>query len=1282
MTTHPVHRQMSGIAPASVFLDHKKMMLPVLLGVALFHCVGSLSMKTTCECVGSQADHNPCPGNQSECRPLMYYASEYNFTDDSSFIFLPGIHYLNETHVFSARNVSNLTLVGYSNSSSGLTYHVPVATVQCMGEQTGFLFQNITNLSVISLRFRDCGFIESDKYSIAVSVKWIRNLYMSGVEIYNASGNGLIGYEITGTSIITYTTIESSHTVSNFSGGNLRLLFTQYGELIQPCNLVISHSQFLNGNSTNTFEEYTYASGVDILLNTNNSVQVTLQNVTMHGNNGGRDGGNLAVTIATHINEWKSSVTVHNCTLSGGAARLGGGIYISLIANITRHIERNFNNSESVLVLSVSNTTFQNNTAEIVGAGAYIQLHEDSALSTVALIEVSYCTFHNNTILSLANGRGGSAVNIINFHIPGYIPHQIPQYNVSFVSCNFTQNSAQVSSNDSVGSGTFYVEENAVTTLTDCLFVNNSCTGIAAVHSNLVLEGEIMVINNTGKNGGGMIMCANSVMYLSPNVNILMQDNCATEFGGGIYAEFECTQAIPPCFFQINVSDVESMNGSIQLNNNTATAGSAVYGGSVDYCYFFGRYFNQSKKTVFDTLFTITSSHIDLSNVSSNPLRVCFCDETGMPNCNESQKYHPMYSGTPLSVSAVVVGQRCGPVPGIVIARLEPRVDVQSALGYLQDSQHIYSTTCTNLTYTVYSNISKSYPTDSNVTVKLSVENTDFRDAVIGSVMQVSIIAHLKPCPIGFELSPKSEHECTCARVLKKGLKDITCNISITSVHRNTNSSWWLGFMSPHTIMYNTYCPFDYCVEETTNINTTLYNGQDIQCAFNRTGILCGQCNDTLSNIFGSSKCWDCSHGNSILRVTGLLVVFALLGIVLILLLGVLDLTVSEGTLNAIVFYMNIVNFNSSIFLQYSNHPSTLTSLLPVFVAWINLDFGIEVCFYNGMSALQKTWLQFVFPFYLWFLAGLIIFLSRRSSLVVRLFGKNSVKLLATLILLSYSKLLCTIIDVFMYTTISYSNGTHSHVWRVDGNVPYFHIAHAVLFVFAVVMAIVTLPYTLALLFIQCLRKRSNMKVLFWVEKLKPFFDAYAGPYKDSYHFWTGFLLLLRILLFLSVANNTSKGPILNLTVIIGTVSLLLILIQPGIYGKWQLGILEGYTYFNLIAFSAGMAYVTTLDYGKEVPLMVSVGSMFLVFCGVILYHMLKKLSNTQTWGKMKVWMLDKKWPWMKQKPIRSLILSNTGSAGELSSSEDELDPILGNAPPVIRYDQYREPLIGTEDNA
>ena len=36
----------------------------------------------------------------------------------------------------------------------------------------------------------------------------------------------------------------------------------------------------------------------------------------------------------------------------------------------------------------------------------------------------------------------------------------------------------------------------------------------------------------------------------------------------------------------------------------------------------------------------------------------------------------------------------------------------------------------------------------------------------------------------------------------------------------------------------------------------------------------------------------------------------------------------------------------------------------------------IETCFYDGMNAYSKTWLQFVFPVYLWVLVGLKILIS------------------------------------------------------------------------------------------------------------------------------------------------------------------------------------------------------------------------------------------------------------------------------------------------------------------
>ena len=111
----------------------------------------------------------------------------------------------------------------------------------------------------------------------------------------------------------------------------------------------------------------------------------------------------------------------------------------------------------------------------------------------------------------------------------------------------------------------------------------------------------------------------------------------------------------------------------------------------------------------------------------------------------------------------------------------------------------------------------------------------------------------------------------------------------------------------------------------------------------------------------------------------------------------------ATGTLSGLVFYANNVGVNRTTFL-----PVESNSLLSVFIAWLNLDFGIETCFYNGMDAYSKTWLQFVFPVSIWVLVGVMILVSHFSRRFANLLGNNPVSVLATLILLSYTKILRT----------------------------------------------------------------------------------------------------------------------------------------------------------------------------------------------------------------------------------------------------------------------------------
>ena len=119
-----------------------------------------------------------------------------------------------------------------------------------------------------------------------------------------------------------------------------------------------------------------------------------------------------------------------------------------------------------------------------------------------------------------------------------------------------------------------------------------------------------------------------------------------------------------------------------------------------------------------------------------------------------------------------------------------------------------------------------------------------------------------------------------------------------------------------------------------------------------------------------------------------LLIPFAVAGVLLIVFLSLTDMTVAAGTINGLLFYANVVMQNKATFF----HPNASESFLAVFMAWLNLDFGINSCFYDGLDAYVYMWLQFSFPMYIWFLAIAIILACRHFDFMNKLCGTNIVQ--------------------------------------------------------------------------------------------------------------------------------------------------------------------------------------------------------------------------------------------------------------------------------------------------
>ena len=470
------------------------------------------------------------------------------------------------------------------------------------------------------------------------------------------------------------------------------------------------------------------------------------------------------------------------------------------------------------------------------------------------------------------------------------------------------------------------------------------------------------------------------------------------------------------------------------------------------------------------------------------------------------------------------------------------------------------------------------------------------------------------PCPPGFLLSGSFPKKCACNNQLHY-LPDVACNIQYSTLQRR--GLVWIGPLTDDNdtitdVVSSEYCPLNYCKDEVASFQL---NASSVQCNYNHSGIVCGGCQPGLSLALGS-QCLKCSN-----KYLTLFILFALVGVVLVFFIKLLDITISHGLINGLIFYANIIKPNEHIFIPQGN-----TNPLTLYISWLNLDLGIETCFFSGLTAYGKAWLQFVFPFYIWAIAGLIIASARYSIRVARITGYNSVPVLATLFLLSYPKLLRTIITVMSYTIVDYPQGSKV-VWSADGNIDYLGPKHAPLFVAALAtLLFLWLPYTVLLLLGQWLRRFDNRLLTRMLMKIKPFLDAHYGPLKDKHYYWFGALLFIRIaILLISAVLPANNFSVFTLSITVSAGALIVFTsIGPAMYRSKVTSVYETTLLTNLALLSLAKYHVNAAGGNQAAVTYLLIGVAFAQFLGRVscqIYsvlkpffsHRLKRLINNNT---------------------------------------------------------------------
>ena len=727
--------------------------------------------------------------------------------------------------------------------------------------------------------------------------------------------------------------------------------------------------------------------------------------------------------------------------------------------------------------------------------------------------------------------------------------------------------------------------------ISDCSFEKNNIAALRIVCSQFTVSGILQFTGNRAKKGGAMNFVSGSTMKLSQNGSVFFVDNHATLYGGAIYLEssgdsYSCVDVShPDCFLQLDQYD--SYERLLFVNNSAEKGGDVLYGRDDFLCLL-----------LFNNISFISPN--TLSQVASDPYCVCICNNN-TPECSTSETVHvdAIFPGQSFSVSAVVVGVEGGTVVGSVFANF---LQLHSQLAAGEGTQRVTQLHCNELEYTIFSR-------NTNEMLGLTTINAigKYPDPITFTGYPMFIDINLLPCPPGFSLIETSAR-CDCSQFVLQ-LPEVSCHIKDQTIHRS--GLVWVGSVKDENqtvenVITAKYCPLNYCKREIIRVDL---NQPDTQCEFNHSGILCGGCQPGLSLMLGGVQCGMCSNTN-----LSLIIPFILAGIVLVFFLKISKLTTSEGFINSLVFYASIVKANEHIFLPQAN-----TNPLTLFISWLNLDLGVQTCFFNGLSAYTKTWLQFIFPFYIWGITGVIIISARYSTRIARISGNNSVPVLATLFLLSYAKLLGIIITSLSYTVLEYPGG-QKVVWSADGNIDYLGAKHAPLFVAAVAtLLFLWLPYTVVLFTGQWLYKCKLSLMNRMLIKLKPILDAHYGPLKDSHRYWFGALLLVRaVILLISALVTKNNFSVFVFSISIATNVLIIALmvfshiaIDLRAYRSKAVSFFEYSIFVNLVVLCLAK-YHTSVGGGSEIAASYTlIGIVFVQFIGLLIFKVYSVVKNT-----------------------------------------------------------------------
>ncbi len=1123
-------------------------------------------------------------------------------------------------------NITNLTMRGRNS------------TIHCSG-RFGFAFLNIRNITFLDLQFVKCGtimsnktqsrahltraerspFFASDGISVGLLFGNIDGITFNNINVIHSLGFGVIITNsksvLIANSNISYSNFQAlncyklnllngsccdmmygrENTVedhSNCQGGNLMIVNTDswsFGSVTRTVirNTVISYGVNLD-IQLRFNENYTYASGgVSVFISHSSySEYVEIVSCTVN-NNIGQSGANGVFYLHDNIHSHYQLNLIRTKFSNGNEGfehftrtAQAGGITI-MYGFVDNKLIAFDQNSVDYKNISIIQCTFSGNNAFTAGAllfDSYIVRNKEMRANLI----MRNCNFSDNvgydSIVSVYGNTGNRVYEVV-----------MEMLDVHFKNNGLLQQPSLadrlIAYRHQPHISTLHIQGIRTVTFYNLHVQFNYLRGASISQLlRVAFDGSQNIIsNNRGTEGGGMWLASAPLELKNPYTKLRIENNTASLSGGGLYVNVPATRNLF-CFFNILAFLCNRLpryyhNRIILRNNSASVSGNSIYGGQLEKCNIFECYMGEDAGLpIFQYLFDIPWDNSP-SEVTSDVEQVCFCFNE-CHNCSWDVVTLSTHPGGTIKVPVATVGQLGGTNPSIVFS------SVTSGEARIVQSEATQQTgiECTYLNYTIHGLEDVQF--DITLTVHLANGNTASKVARINTTK----------CPRGFELDKNVV--CGCNKFLQKF--GLTCSLQSLTYKKPTKV--WIGYDDINNLFIaHKNCPLQKCKDGISIITPDRLN---VQCEDGYSGVLCSSCNQNLSVILGQRRCRKCPNSFILLVI----VIFIAAAPLLILLMLYGELTIDLGWLGGAILYANIVHIHRSIFFQGGD-----TNIATVLVAWMNLDLGIEVCFYRGLSLYVLTWLQFLFPVYLIFLTLLLVYFNWYTMWGARLIGNNILNVLATVILLAFTKFLRNTAEILTYTTLTYSSGAHLKVWLLDGSLTFLGHKHLGLFCAALLTSVVfIIPFIFILIFGYPLMKNKQGKIIVKL-KLHHLLCVYLKPYKVKFRWWVGATLLVRVFLILIYQLNILGNQRLNLLIMvsIGIVILGIMWNFGSIYRSPMDMLLETFYTVNLVFLSGWSEYILKLSNSSQKQLIVTytfVPLALLVTIVTVIYQLYKKI--------------------------------------------------------------------------